>query len=115
MQPSDFLYPFHRTGSIQAYSCYLKKDDDCALTGLATVTTNEFAEVVLGGSIAIPIAVASFGLLATMPSPRAFLPAWFCRLADDLRADPFGQILGTLWFSLLFFAGITSSVVYANP
>lgn len=53
------------TGSIQTYASYLRKNDDIALTGLTTAVTNEFAEVVLGGSIAIPIAVAFFGLAQT--------------------------------------------------
>jgi SNF family Na+-dependent transporter len=104
------------TGSIQAYSCYLKKDEDCALTGLATVTTNEFAEVVLGGSIAIPIAVASFGLLATQAiAASGSFDLGFVALPMIFEQMPFGRILGTLWFSLLFFAGITSSVGLCQP
>ena len=50
-------------GSIQTYASYLKKDDDVVLTGLSTAATNEFAEVVLGGTIAIPAAVVFFGEL----------------------------------------------------
>jgi NSS family neurotransmitter:Na+ symporter len=53
------------TGSIITYASYLKKRDDIALTGLTTSITNEFAEVVLGGSIAIPVAAAFFGLTQT--------------------------------------------------
>jgi SNF family Na+-dependent transporter len=47
-------------GTIHAYASYLKPDDDIALSGLTTAATNEFAEVVLGASIAIPVAVAFF-------------------------------------------------------
>ena len=104
------------SGSIQSYSCYLKKDEDCALTGLATVTTNEVAEVVLGGSIAIPIAVASFGLLATQAiAASGSFDLGFVALPMIFEQMPFGQVLGTLWFLLLFFAGITSSVGLCQP
>ncbi len=49
-------------GSIQTYASYLKRKDDVTLTGLSTASTNEFAEVVLGGTIAIPAAVVFFGV-----------------------------------------------------
>ena len=49
-------------GTIHAYASYLKPKDDIALSGLTTAATNEFAEVVLGAAIAIPVAVAYFGL-----------------------------------------------------
>lgn len=52
-------------GTIHAYASYLKPDEDIVLSGLSTAFTNEFAEVILGGSIAIPVAVAFFGLDAT--------------------------------------------------
>ncbi|MDA2915180.1 sodium:calcium symporter, partial [Acidobacteriia bacterium AH_259_A11_L15] len=78
--------------------------DDIALTGLATTSTNEFAEVVLGGTLAIPAAVAFFGLertqeLASNSYDMAFavMPALFQQL-------PAGQIFGALWFALLFIA-----------
>jgi SNF family Na+-dependent transporter len=104
------------TGSIQAYSCYLNRDQDCAMTGLATVTTNEFAEVVLGGSIAIPIAVASFGLVATQAiASSGSFDLGFVAMPVIFEKMPLGRILGTLWFSLLFFAGITSSVGLCQP
>ncbi|HXG64729.1 MAG TPA: sodium:calcium symporter, partial [Blastocatellia bacterium] len=49
------------TGSIETYASYLKENDDIVLTGLATSSMNEFCEVILGGSIAIPAAAAFFG------------------------------------------------------
>ena len=104
------------TGSIQAYSCYLRKDEDCALTGLATVTTNEFAEVVLGATIAIPIAVASFGLVATQAiAASGSFDLGFVAMPVIFQQMPFGQVLGAMWFGLLFFAGVTSSVGLCQP
>ncbi|NLA74335.1 MAG: sodium:calcium symporter, partial [Deltaproteobacteria bacterium] len=38
-------------GAILTYASYLKKKDDVVLSGLTAVGTNEFAEVILGGSI----------------------------------------------------------------
>ena len=102
-------------GTIQCYSSYLSENDDIALTGLTTAATNEFAEVVLGGTLAIPAAVAFFGLeetrvLASDAYDMAFavMPALFQEL-------PAGQIFGTLWFALLFIAGITSSLAIGQP
>jgi NSS family neurotransmitter:Na+ symporter len=104
-------------GSIIAYASYVRKDQDIALTGLATASTNELAEVVLGGSIAIPIAVAFFGLDATRSIAAAgsydlgfqSMPIVFQRMGD------LGPLYAVFWFALLFFAGITSSIATAQP
>lgn len=52
-------------GIIQNYASYLGPKDDVALSGIATVSLNEFAEVILGGSIAIPLATAYFTKILT--------------------------------------------------
>ncbi|MEO0295504.1 MAG: sodium:calcium symporter, partial [candidate division WOR-3 bacterium] len=103
-------------GAILTYASYLKEKDDIALSGLSTASLNEFAEVVLGGSIAIPAACAFFGLASAkeIAQSGAFslgfvsVPAVFSYL-------PFGFLFGFLWFSLLFFAGITSSLALTQP
>jgi len=103
--------------SIHTYASYLRDTDDVALNGLTTSATNEFAEVILGGSIAIPVAVAFFGLDQT----RAIAQAGSFDLGFQAmplifqRMGVLGPLWGTLWFSLLFFAGITSSVALAQP
>ena len=43
-----------------------RRKDDIALNGIATAATNETAEVVLGGTIAIPAAVVFFGVSGAM-------------------------------------------------
>lgn len=103
-------------GSIQAYASYLREKDDIALSGLTTSATNEFAEVVLGGSIAIPVAVAFFGLAQTreIAAGGAF-NLGFVSMPIIFTKIPVGPLFGTLWFLLLFFAGITSSVAMAQP
>jgi len=107
-------------GSLQAYASYLRAKDDIALNGIATAATNETVEVVLGGSIAIPAAVVFFGVSGAMAIAQggsfdlgfATMPVVFQRIHETV---PIGQYLGLMWFSLLFFAGITSSVAMLTP
>ncbi|RPI74150.1 MAG: sodium:calcium symporter, partial [Ignavibacteriales bacterium] len=103
-------------GTIHAYASYLKPKDDIALSGLTTAATNEFAEVVLGASIAIPVAVAFFGLPATQEFARGgAFDLGFVSMPLIFQRIPLGEIFGFLWFLLLFFAGITSSVAMGQP
>ena len=103
-------------GTLQAYASYLSEKDDIALSGLATASINEFVEVILGGSIAIPIAVAFFGLTtATMIAQSGAFNLGFVSMAVIFQELPFGNFIGFMWFLLLFFAGITSSVAMAQP
>ncbi len=107
-------------GSLQAYASYLSTKDDIALNGIATAATNETAEVVLGGSIAIPAAVTFFGVAGAMQIAQggsfdlgfATMPVVFQQIDKTL---PIGNLLGVMWFGLLFFAGITSSVAMLTP
>lgn len=105
-------------GTIHAYASYLKKNDDIVLSGLATSSTNEFVEVILGGSIAIPVAVAFFGLEATKEiAAGGSFNLGFVSMPIIFGSDafPMGEIFGFMWFLLLFFAGITSSVAMGQP
>lgn len=107
-------------GSIHAYASYLSYDDDVTLTGLATASTNEFAEVVLGGTIAIPAAVTFFGISGamTIASQGSFdfgIIAMGAVLSNLPGPMFVGQILAFMWYFLLFIAGITSSVALATP
>lgn len=98
-------------GTIHAYASYLKPKDDIVISGLATSATNEFAEGILGGSIAIPLAVAFFGITVTtqMAQGGAF-DLGFAAMPLVFEKIPYGEFFGFLWFLLLFFAGVTSSV-----
>ncbi|MFO7447450.1 MAG: sodium-dependent transporter [Ignavibacteriaceae bacterium] len=103
-------------GTIHAYASYLKPKDDIALSGLSTSATNEFAEVVLGGSIAIPAAVAFFGVAMTQQiAAGGAFDLGFVSMPLIFQQIPFGQFFGFIWFLLLFFAGITSSVAMGQP
>jgi SNF family Na+-dependent transporter len=104
------------TGSILTYASYLKRKDDIALTGLTTSMTNEFVEVILGGSIAIPVAVAFFGLTETKEIAQGgAFNLGFAAMPIIFQKLPLGHIFGAMWFLLLFFAGITSSVALCSP
>lgn len=104
------------TGAIQTYASFLKDSDDVVLSGATTAVTNEFAEVILGGTIAIPAAVMFFGPAETVKIASAgSFNLGFCSMPLIFEQIPWGSILGAMWFGLLFFAGITSSVALAYP
>lgn len=102
-------------GSIHCYAAYVRENDDIALNAASAGWTNEFVEVLLGGSIVVPIAAAYLGL------------AWVqgnVGLAMGFQTMPtlfqnWGPLLATMagiaWFGLLFFAGITSSLAMGQP
>ncbi|MFA5146247.1 MAG: sodium-dependent transporter [Candidatus Omnitrophota bacterium] len=103
-------------GVILTYASYLSKGDDVVLSGLSAVSTNEVAEVIIGGSIIIPAAFVFFGPLDIGPIAKsgAFnlgfvtMPLIFQRLLG-------GALFGCFWFLLLFLSGITSSISLAQP
>jgi neurotransmitter:Na+ symporter, NSS family len=103
-------------GIIQTYASYLREKDDVTLNGLTTSMTNEFAEVVLGGTIAIPIAVAFFGVIETkLIAQEGSFNLGFQALPVIFQKLPLGQVFGAMFFLLLFIAGITSSVALISP
>jgi len=103
-------------GMIVTYTSYMKKDQDIVLTGLSAASLNNITEVILGGSIAIPAAVAFFGVAGavTIAHSGAF-DLGFVSLSAVFSSMPAGRVLGFLWFFLLFFAGLTSSVSLMQP
>lgn len=104
------------TGSIETYASYLKESDDIVLTGLATSSMNEFCEVILGGSIAIPAATAFYGAgAATAIANSGTFNLGFQTMPAVFSTVPAGFLFGGIWFTLLFFAGITSSLALAQP
>jgi len=103
-------------GIINTYASYVREKDDVTLNGLTTSSTNEFAEVVLGGTIAIPLAVAFFGLSATQAiAKEGAFNLGFVSLPVIFQQLPLGRLFGFMWFILLFIAGITSSVAMTSP
>ena len=102
-------------GTIHCYAAYVKEKDDIALNAVSAGFMNEFVEVVLGSSIVIPIAAGYLGLdwvLENAGFGMAFqtMPYLFQQWGTILAA-----FAGVLWFGLLFFAGITSSLAMGTP
>ena len=102
-------------GTVHCYAAYLDEKDDIALNAVSAGFMNEFVEVVLGSMIVIPIAAGYLGLdwvienagfgMAFQTMPYLF-QQWGSMVA---------LIAGVLWFGLLFFAGITSSLAMGTP
>ena len=103
-------------GIINTYASYVREKQDITLNGLSTASTNEFAEVVLGGTIAIPAAVVFFGAAETQAIAQGgAFNLGFQALPVIFQKIPLGQIFGGMFFFLLFIAGITSSVAMTQP
>lgn len=103
-------------GVILTYASYLSRGDDVVLSGLSSVSTNEFAEVILGGSIIIPAAFMFFGptQMQTVAQSGAF-DLGFVTMPLILNRIVLSGFFGFIWFLLLFLAGITSSISLAQP
>ena len=103
-------------GMVHTYASYLKKKEDLTLSGLASCGTNEFVEVILGSTIAIPAAVVFFGTASTIEiAEGGTFSIGFFALPVIFQQMPGGQFFGTLWFILLFLAGLTSSMAMFTP
>ena len=102
-------------GTIHCYAAYLETKDDVALNAVSAGFMNEFVEVVLGSAIVIPIAAGYLGLdwvLNNAGFGMAFqtMPYLFQQWGPFLAT-----LGGVMWFGLLFFAGITSSLAMGTP
>ncbi|HHY80148.1 MAG TPA: sodium-dependent transporter [Thermoanaerobacter sp.] len=97
-------------GIVSNYASYLKPDDDIVLSATSMIFLNEFAEVILGGTIAIPIAFTFLG----PEGINSGVGLSFIALPNVFRMMPAGQIFGGLWFLVLFFAGFTSAIAMYN-
>lgn len=103
-------------GAILTYASYLKRGDDIVLSGLTAAGTNELAEVILGGSIVIPAAFAFFGPTGAAEAAKSgAFNLGFVTMPLIFGKIPLGEIFALLWFSLLFLAGMTSSVSLVEP
>ena len=104
-------------GVIINYASYLKRKDDVALSGLTASATNELFEVGFGGMITLTAAFVFLGLSGTTAAVAtgsfglgfATLPVVFAQMGW------FENIIGALWFFMLFLAAITSSLSMYQP
>ncbi len=105
-------------GTIHCYAAYVRPKDDIALGAMSAGWMNEFVEVVLGSAILIPISVGYLGIERVTEVVQfgglglgfKTLPYLFFQWGDVL-----GAVAGFMWFGLLFFAGITSSLSMGTP
>ena len=105
-------------GSIHCYAAYVKQEQDIALNAASAGWMNEFVEVILGGTILIPIATAYLGLevvQAATAGGSGFSLGFLTLPTLFGNWGWFAPIAGAMWFGLLFFAGITSSLAMGQP
>ncbi|MFW2331350.1 MAG: sodium-dependent transporter [Nitrospinota bacterium] len=103
-------------GVIITYASYLRKDDDITLSSLTSISINEFLEVVIGASIAIPAAYIFFGPEGAIQigNSGAF-NIGFVTMPEVFANIPFSGLFSFIWFFLLFLAGVTSSISMLQP
>ncbi len=104
-------------GIIINYASYLKKDDDVALSSLTSNATNELFEVGYGGLIILTASFVFLGLAGTTSAVQtgtfslgfATLPVVFAHMGV------LGNVVGAVFFFMLFLAAITSSISMYQP
>lgn len=99
-------------GIIITYASYLRKKDDVVLSGTSSASGNIFAEVALGGLITIP---AAFIFLGPEGAGGGTFQLGFITLPIVFEYMPLGNLVGFLWFFLLFIAAVTSSISMLQP
>ena len=97
-------------GIICNYASYLQPDEDIIAASVATVSLNEFAEVILAGTSVIPISYAFLG----PEGIKGSIGLAFMALPNVFTTMVGGRIFGAVWFFLLFFAGFTSAIAMYN-
>ncbi|PKV66629.1 sodium-dependent transporter [Pontibacter ramchanderi] len=106
-------------GTIHCYASYVRSKDDIALNAMSAGWMNEFVEVVLGASILIPISIGYLGIdgVVNLVNSQGGLGLGFRTLPYLFYqwGDVLGAVAGVMWFGLLFFAGITSSLAMGTP
>jgi neurotransmitter:Na+ symporter, NSS family len=104
-------------GIILNYSSYMKRRGDVALSGLTAAATNELFEVGFGGMITLTASFVFLGLSGTAAAVATgsfglgfqTLPVVFAHMGS------FGNLIGAIWFFMLFLAAITSSLSMYQP
>jgi SNF family Na+-dependent transporter len=104
-------------GVIINYASYMKKKDDVALSALTANATNELFEVGFGGMITLTAAFVFLGLSGTTAAVATgsfglgfnTLPVVFAQMGA------LENIIGALWFFMLWLAAITSSLSMYAP
>ncbi len=104
-------------GVIINYASYMRKKDDVVLSGLTASATNELFEVGFGGMITLTAAFIFLGTSNVIGAVQSgsfglgftTLPVVFAHMG------PAGNVIGAIWFLMLFLAAITSSISMYQP
>lgn len=102
-------------GIILCYSSYLKRGQDLVLSSLTASATNTFAEVILGGTIVIPLAVVLYGADISAVAKMGTFGLGFQTMPMVFGKLPLASLLQFVWFLMLFLAGITSAISIMQP
>ncbi len=104
-------------GVIINYASYMRRNSDVVLSALTASATNELFEVSFGGLITLTASFVFLGLSGTIDAVSggtfglgfATLPVVFAHMGKV------GNLVGAVWFFMLFLAAITSSVSMYQP
>ncbi|UGU17080.1 sodium-dependent transporter [Sinomicrobium kalidii] len=102
-------------GTVHCYAAYVKSKDDIALNSVSAGFMNEFIEVVIGSSIVIPIAAGYLGMDWVLENAGFGMAFQTMPYLFQQWGTVFAAIAGVMWFGLLFFSGITSSLAMGTP
>lgn len=102
-------------GTIHCYAAYVRSKDDIALNALTSGFTNEFVEVVLGSLIVVPIAAGYLGMDWVKENAGFGMAFQTMPFLFEKWGPVLSTMAGVMWFGLLFFAGITSSLAMGTP
>ncbi len=103
-------------GVIINYASYLRRNDDVVLSGLTASATNELFEVGFGGLITIPAAFIFLGASGAIGAAAGgTFGLGFNTLPIVFAHMPLGNVVGAIWFFMLFLAAITSSLSMLQP
>ncbi len=102
-------------GIVFCYASYLKPKEDLVLSSLTAASTNGFAEVILGGTIVIPMAILIAGANIEECAKLGTFGLGFQTMPFVFGQLPFGGFFQTLWFGMLFIAGVTSAISIIQP
>lgn len=103
-------------GVIINYASYMKPKDDVVLSGLTASSTNELFEVGFGGMITITASYVFLGLSGTIAAVQGgSFGLGFTTLPVVFAHMPMGNLVGAIWFFMLFLAAITSSISMYQP
>ena len=103
-------------GVILNYASYIRRRSDIVLSGLTASATNELFEVGFGGLITLTASFIFLGLSGTIAAVQGgTFGLGFTTLPVVFAHMPFGNLIGAVWFFMLFLAAITSSISMYQP